>query len=309
MGQLRIEGTDTIIFLHLQHTIGRALNSTTVLSTADISSSHAIIRWDGGSWVLFDHSRNGCMVNREFVSKGHSKKLSLGDTIQFGKKDIGEVVNIDPPKSFIKSHTDNQIIELKNIYVLPSEENPQITLYRLDQGRWICETETKTTELYNEDTITCNTESWEFIYNEPAEETIEYTSSNRKENYFEFSITPDEESVVLTFIENGNKIDLEERVHHYILLILARLRLEDHNKKEAPEDQGWIDIDKLLEMLNIDKNNFNIQIFRIRKQLDKVLPHLNLSTSLVERRAQKIRLGYPNFTIKGGCGLKGSMEG
>lgn len=299
--------TQQEIMVHIHHTFGRSSKSDTVFTQGDISHLHALIRWTGHQWKLFNYSKNGSSVNNVTLNEEQSIELTEGDTITFGTQEQWCLTDASAPQSFIQSYNNNTIIELDALHVLPSEEQPDITLYKVLHNQWVCENSTTTTPLSSGDTISCEEDHWIFTHNDPIEDTLDSHPIITEQNYLQFSVTPDEESVVITYHHNGETIDLGERVHHYILLVLARLRLEDHNKGEIPENQGWIDIDQLLEMLNVKRKHFNIQLYRLRQQVTQLFPQHPLNTTLVERRAQKIRMGYPRFTIIGGCGTAGSL--
>ncbi len=66
-----------------QVTIGRHPDATIFLDDVTVSRNHAIVKREGGEWVIVDEgSLNGTYVNRR---RGERTVLSDGDEIQIGK--------------------------------------------------------------------------------------------------------------------------------------------------------------------------------------------------------------------------------
>ncbi len=118
----------------------------------------------------------------------------------------------------------------------------------------------------------------------------------------------DEEHVVVKITIGDTTIDLGERVHHYMILTLARQRLNDAENGIDEDSQGWVDIDQLADMLGMDSNHLNIQIFRVRKQVSKALSEqLNLP-QVIERRVGSLRFGFADFQIMRGSSVEGTLS-
>jgi hypothetical protein len=67
------------------YSLGRAEGNNIVLADADVSRNHAIISWDGESFVLKDlDSRNGCYVNRRPIDQ--PRPLQDDDRIKIGNR-------------------------------------------------------------------------------------------------------------------------------------------------------------------------------------------------------------------------------
>ena len=92
-----------------------------------------------------------------------------------------------------------------------------------------------------------------------------------------------------------------QRIHHYTLVTLARVRQQDAEKGLAPASQGWIELDALSRMLGVEPSYVNIQIFRAKHQILSALPECAASPALVERRRGSLRFGDFAFEIEGGA--------
>lgn len=124
---------------------------------------------------------------------------------------------------------------------------------------------------------------------------------------FHFDVSLDEEHILLKLIQGDTKLDLGERVHHYLLLTLARQRLDDIRHQVDVNEQGWLDLEALSQMLNLDPAHLNIQIHRARKQIAKLDLQLTYLPQVIERRVGSIRFGCPWFTITRGAEDEGTL--
>lgn len=90
--------------------IGRSAKSDWVLPDPDkvISSVHAYISYQAGSFYITDNSTNGLFVNRSVqpLGKGNSQALSDGDYLQLGDYEIE--VAVEAAQSAVPAHTSVQ---------------------------------------------------------------------------------------------------------------------------------------------------------------------------------------------------------
>ncbi len=73
--------------LNQVNTIGRAMTNDVPLNDSFLSSEHAVLEWDGNTWVIEDlNSTNGTWLNgREIVQP---TALTYGDIIQLGHVEL-----------------------------------------------------------------------------------------------------------------------------------------------------------------------------------------------------------------------------
>jgi hypothetical protein len=126
--------------------------------------------------------------------------------------------------------------------------------------------------------------------------------------WLHFNISLNEEHALLHVSSQQCSVDLGERVHHYCLLTLARLRLLDAGRGVDATEQGWVHVDRLQRMLGIDACYLNIQIFRARKQLAEVASRCGCPCDPVERRRGMVRWGRLGFDIHRGLMLEGRFD-
>ena len=120
-----------------------------------------------------------------------------------------------------------------------------------------------------------------------------------------FSVSQDEESTQLSVELNGKSIDLGVRTHHYLLLLLARTRIEDKNEGVELDEQGWLYREELVKALGIQMNHMNIMVHRARKQLaDAGAQDYPELAYLLETNNGRVRLNSQDITIIKGSKLE-----
>lgn len=303
------------IILKSHHVFGRnKATADTFLKEEDISQIHASVRWNGCHWEMKDLSRNGTWLDHKRLISGNSVYLQKGNVICFAAngKSSWEVINIDPPSAaLVPLNEKGPAIKMEGFHVLPDELSPDVSIYIADTGQWVCENESGIAPLNDRDLVCSDSRIWQFFNAEPVDLTIEEGNRYfpRKEIKFHFDVSTDEEHVFLKIIIKDRILDLGERVHHYLLLTLARFRLQDAENGDDPSSQGWVAPDRLSHMLGIDPSHLNIQIFRARKQIYDALPDVLNLPQIIERRVGSLRFGFTNFQIISGSRVEGRMSG
>ena len=125
---------------------------------------------------------------------------------------------------------------------------------------------------------------------------------------FQFHVSLNEEHVFLRIAPTyGEQIDLGERAHHYCLVTLARLRLQDAQRGIDPSGQGWLAVDYLAKRLGMEQMHLNIHIFRARQHIASALPADMYQNAILERRRGEIRFGAFPFRIMRGSSFEGEF--
>jgi hypothetical protein len=307
MATLQNLQTGETIILMAQHIIGRhPASSNTVLLSPDASRVHATIAWDGEFWSLQDSSTNGTYVNGKRLSRGTAQRLNKDDEIKFANlnADGWNMLNVDAPKSLLIPEMPGlPPIVLEGIAVLPSEEAPEITLYMSPLGHWVCESESGISTLESGDRVGTDDSIWRFEEAMTCAETVqieEQSIASASDIEIHFDVSQNEEHVAVKFKMADQIIDLGERNHHYLLLILARQRKADKQSGVSEPEQGWLEKEQLSQMLGLSETHINIQVYRFRKQIVKALPESLILPQIIERRTGEIRFVYDNIQISGG---------
>lgn len=291
------------------HVFGRsARHADCVLPTPDISLIHACARWEAPRWTLMDQSRNGSYLNGRRMERDHATPVSLGDEICFGTLDAPpwRVVDIAAPSDLLLPLSLGQhTITLASFQNLPDDAAPQACIYRSPLGQWLKETKDGVTVLNNGDTVYIGGHAWRLVCAEERACTL-VPSTGRSCMVFHISL--DEAHVSLTLTRGHASMDLGERPHHDLLILLARQRLADVAHGVDAHSQGWVDFDTLADRLHIDKAHLNIQVFRLRKQLERAVLEGLIQQDFIERRSGGVRLGNVGVEIWKGGELEGTWR-
>ncbi len=302
--------TDESCILNVRHTFGRYMDCSTVIPNDDISRSHATISWEGGgNWHITDHSKNGTLFNGEYLHNT-SRRLSIGNWFQLGKNNDSKwrIINLEEPFSYIQLEKElNRVVKLRPSVILPDEEHPQVIIDCDESLNWWKTEKNSTVQLKRGDKIVIGTDTWIFVQNDTISETEDLLSIS-KDLILIINLSADEEHIHMQ-LEDEHKgiIDLSKRPRSYdfLVLTLARKRLEDFKLGYSQADQGWIHVDELSRIISkeimkeIDFFYINLLIHRFRKKLVEIPDIANDSVQIIQRRPGTgyIRLEYARFRI------------
>lgn len=293
------------------HVIGRdPRHADTALPQADASLLHATIRWASRQWVVCDHSRNGSFLNGRALRKEQLTPLGLNDEIRFGMLDgtPWRLVDASAPGDLLIPLTPGQdVIALDAYLALPDDETPLTCLYRSASGQWTKDTGDEAVPLSDGEVIQVGPLAWRLHCNQEVQGTLDLLAP-RAQACLKFQTSLDEEHVQITLLSGAQAIDMGERSHHYLLLILARQRLQDATRGIDPMAQGWLALEQLVTMMRMDRVHLNIQMFRLRKQFATVIGQGLLSEGFIERRRGGVRLGDIGIELHRGSELEGTWR-
>ncbi|WP_237055520.1 FHA domain-containing protein [Microbulbifer sediminum] len=297
------------VYLMAHHTVGRRHGAVdTRITSAEISGIHAAIQWTGTHWNIRDLSRNGTWLNGQQLVPARNYELEQGDKICFGRatNPAWIVENLDGPENLLIDLQSGDALNLEQYHLLPDEREPLASLhFNPISGQWLYEftgnsrgSESAIAVDHGE-RIDCGHHSWELFLpdNQGATKELSMQQMTICEFELRFSVSHHEEHVQLQLRRGDLQVALPARIHHYLLLYLARARMVDIERGADPESQGWVSIQVATRELGITVNHLNTQIFRARKQIAEALPDAIDTSGLVERRSWEIRLGCSNFEI------------
>jgi hypothetical protein len=264
-----------------------------------VSTEHASVRWVDDRWELRDlGSRNGTLVDGRRLQAGERKVLSAGATFSLG----GEVdLTLEDPSPPVASarHASTRALRLATdgMLVLPDDDRPEVSIFEDAGGRWVAEHRDETRVVRDHDVVVAEGEGWILDLPSTAGSTWEagvYTPTLESIS-LRFDVSRDEEHIEVTVVHEGKATRLAPRTHHYLLLTLARARLQD--PAESPAERGWVDRDALCRMLATEPGVLNVDIFRARRQLASVGVHG--ATGIVARRpgTGQLRLGTDRVEV------------
>ncbi|OUS24197.1 hypothetical protein A9Q99_24975 [Gammaproteobacteria bacterium 45_16_T64] len=310
MAVLVNKSTKEKVLLRHHHLFGRNKNAVnSVLEDRCVSQIHGTVRWEESRWVVIDHSRNGIWLNGRRVKCSEQAVISVGHTLQFGSPSQPQwlVECIDEPgPTLMPVNHDGALVKLIKFHALPCISQPDILIYQSSDGRWMWEGQDGPEFLVEGDVIQSDALQWVFGSGGSIDMTIEGRLGKLyapDDFLFEFDVSLDEEHVSLQ-VSLGNDVwKLEERTHHYLLLLLARQRIQHVKEGYDESNQGWLDMQKFVKMLGLDTSHVNIQVYRARKQISEALLDITLPNQIIERRTGEMRIGFSRFKITQGSTL------
>ena len=312
------------VFLFVEHTIGRSPTCKLVLTHKSVSSFHACVRWHDDAWQLRDlGSRNGTFLNGQRVRE-RPHALRRGDRIVLGDQEETWVFADDArpqamlipvigvhgddetggePSSIPTGGNDSQSLILGDLRAFPSDENPQVTIFQDAEGRFFLEgVDGDSEELVAEQHVCIgNTSYWLFV---PGTATglpttrqsgCQVVESSVRTMRLTLKVAPDEETAAAVIEAGAVQAELKPRVHLYLLVHLARLRVEE--EQEEAEGAGWVSVEVLCDDLQLTREQLGLQVFRIRDDMKKI--GLSDAAEIVDRRRRGwIRMGVSAAQIR-----------
>jgi hypothetical protein len=235
------------------------------------------------------------------LEAGGSRPLKHGVKVSFGSDtEEWELVDAGPPVAMAQClETDELRPVLDGVLVLPKPSRPVWSIYSNLRGEWVGEgPEGALQTLRTGDVLQVDDQGWRIWLPQGVAKTATVGLGPELDtSVFAFRVSRDEEHVALTVEHLGKKMELEAREHLYLLLTLARARIED--REEPYSEQGWIDRDRLTRMLGIDGNALNVAIFRARSQLGAA--GVGGAAGIVEVRRGQRRIGVEVARLKVGA--------
>ncbi len=277
--------------------VGRAANCLLRPSDRRVSGEHATIIWTAERWEIRDlGSRNGTFVNGRRIDVGISTGLVAGDTVGFGgADDVWTFADAGPPVATARSLDDDEMqLAQDGLLVLPSPDEPRVSIFDDLQGGWQAELEGESRAVRDGEVLTVAGRAWTLHLPIALERTVDVDG---QAPLFEmltlsFAVSSDEEHVEMSVIHDGHRRPLSARTHHFLLLLLARARLEDAGQPDLPAaEHGWRYVEDVCRMLQVDDLRLNTEIYRARKELSAL--GIQGAPRLVERRrsSRNLRLG------------------
>lgn len=291
-------------WLESEHAVGRAPTCALRLPASNVSAQHAVVRWASEAWEIKDlGSRNGTFVDGVKLTPGEDTALKAGAAIAFGQPmAIWELADAGPPQVMAVPLDGKESALLQNdLIALPSSEDPRATIFRAGDGAWTIELPDRPPfTLEDLQVFDVDGRAWRFRVADLASKTSVADArlpTAVKHLHLAFTVSKDEEYVQLEASWEGRKVDVGSRLHNYVLLILARRRLEDARAGFAEAECGWLDYEDLGSDPSMAPPQLNISVFRVRKQFAAL--GLLDPGNIIERRAgtRALRLGTGHLSV------------
>jgi hypothetical protein len=304
MGAIRETSTGEIRILEPSHLVGRVPKPTCSLTLNQpyVSSVHAELRWTGQTWEVKDlGSRNGTYLNGRRFDPTAPQKIGQGSQIAFGKlEQVWEMVDASPPAVMVVPLGGGEPVLLDGDFIaLPSGDDPHVTIYRAVDGGWVLEAlDEASRPVANLQTFEVLGRLWRFSCADMPVGTLATSTGvgiKLSELQLAFAVSRDEEYVHLTATCPHREIDLGSRKHNYLLLTLARHRVDECAQGLPDTSCGWIDQEALAHDPSMAPPQLNIDVFRIRAHFAKA--GVIDAGGIIERRPRQLRVGTGRLSI------------
>lgn len=269
------------------------------LNDPRVSGEHAILRWLGGCWELRDlSSRNGTFIDGRRLKPGERVAIATGEVVAIGSAATGFTL-VDgggPMPGARRRSSGAHRSAADHVLVLPCEERPIVTVYEDCTGRWVAEREERIDVVQDHDIIVVDGEPWVLELPTGLRATWEASAGLTLELVgLRLAASRDEEHVEVTVVHDGGTFQLSPRSYHYLLLVLARLFLED--TQASPAERGWVSRDALCQMLAIEPLKLNLDVCRLRKQFGEA--GVRGAAGIVARRpvTGQLRIGVSRVEV------------
>lgn len=286
--------------LSTRTTIGRSSSNAVVLSLESVSGVHASIDWIDGQWNVRDlGSRNGTFLEGDCLPSFEAVALTKGAVVAFGGPEHSwRLAESGPPQIAARSASGQILHPVGDVLTLPPTEVADVALIR-DGYQWEYEVEGGTQYAVDQMRIDLGSESWTMLVPEVLSETTLIRGASRIEDLtLRFIPNRNEEHIELQAEGRGVHEHFDHRAHFYLLLTLARLRLEDAEREDLPSaEHGWIERSELERLLRIDTQHLNLLVYRARRQFTGI--GLHDSSAIIERRtgSSQLRIGTADLLV------------
>lgn len=297
---------DQRIGLHSRHLVGRSRRMQTRIDRPEVSAEHAVIAWTATGWVVRDlGSRNGTWVRGKLLDPGVEAPLVAGDDIAFGcEAATYRLASAEAPLPFAWRE-DQLVLGESGFLALPSDDDPRILVqHDEDEEGWVLLQDDTRTRVRDGQTVRLDGQEWTLALPEGLLPTVSTdpsavaAPSSLSGIRFDLRCSADEEYVEIHVDLPERTVPLPPRAHHYLILVLARARLEDEARGVTTAERGWVYKDEFVRMLRWSGNRINLGIHRMRRELEVL--GIEDAVGLVERRPTtgQLRLGLPSVSIR-----------
>lgn len=308
MGLLWSPTTRTAHALGARTLVGRGPECAVVLDDRRASTHHASLTWREGGWFLRDlASSNGTSVDEEPVAAGVSRMLQAGERLRFGGGEAWVLLEDGPPGPVGLLPDEARAVGARGgLLVLPGDEAALLAVYEDGEGSWLLEEA--------DDVVPCPPElereleggRWRVLLPvAPAGGELPSTWGQAGGREVEavclrFTVSQDEEHVDTEVEVAGGRTVLRPRVHHFVLLELARRRLSDREAGVSVSEEGWAYVEDLCRGLDLRTPVLNLQLLRARQELAEL--GVEGVGRLFERRrlSGQLRLGLADVRVRVG---------
>jgi FHA domain len=266
------------------------------LTDASASNDHASVFWTGERWEARDlASTNGTSVNDVPVPQRENVPLARGAVLRFGcDAERWELIDDRGPVVVARSLTTGEIRTAEDgLLALPDTDDVLVSIVLDSTRQWVVERpDGSRREARNTEQLLVGDQIWELAVPPPYPVTGTYKakpSPSLATLTLHFHVSRDEEHVRIEVVDGETVLHFKERTGFYMLLVLARERLNDAARASLSEaEQGWVHVADLTRDLRVDESSLNVHVYRVRDALKALVQG---AEGIVQRRPKQLRIG------------------
>lgn len=283
--------------------LGRSSAVALRLEEPHVSSEHARLKWRASSWTVRDlGSRNGTYVGGKRLDSGATRELAKGDELAFGSLESAWILEDVSPPGPIARHLATSALRgaTAGMLALPSDTLPAAVVLEDGEGRYVVEIDGEARPAEDGALLDVAGERWALHLPAPGVSTWEAGDPPLAlaTGELRLSVSRDEEQVEVALVAGGRAHAMPPRAHYYLLLTLARARIQaEEDAVLLPHERGWTSVDALTRMLGIEEIKLNVEVYRVRRDLAEL--GVVDAPAIIERRRglRTLRLGIARATI------------
>lgn len=284
--------------------IGRGPDCAVRIADKQVSTAHALLRYVGSAgWEVRDlGSRNGTWLGDRRLLAGEQLNVPAGAALRFGSL-AQEWVLVDagaPGPAALRLDDEAVRVASGGLLLLPDAEEPEVAISHEPEG-WLLEADTGARPAVDGESIVAGGKSWR-VHLPPrgddafASATLRPGERIAEPIHLRIAVSQDEEHVDVFLSTGGPETQLRSRVHHLLLLLLARERLADAERGLPLPEQGWMYNDVACSHLDIGSPALNLHILRLRQQLAEA--GVEGAEQIIERRRLSGQLRLSAATVR-----------
>jgi hypothetical protein len=312
MGILESYQTRRCVMLGTRNLIGRSRTCVVNLQDVRVSAEHAVIFWNAEGWHLRDlGSRNGTWVDGKRITLGSAVALSAGATLTFGSEaERWCVVDDRPPAVGAREQATGRLVQAVEGRLGLPDDRTSVAELSNQEGRWLLCCDGRTAPAYDQQLVEVLGVSWVLQIPETALAPADTLQARQSAVVpldsigLRFEVSRDQEYVAVGVQVKNTIRPLPARAHNELLLVLARLRLQDRAQGTPESECGWVYTSVLATMMAQDQTRLNVAVFRARQQLAEA--GVEDSTQVIERRktTQQLRIGVAKLEVVEPLGVR-----
>jgi hypothetical protein len=304
VGILKHLASGKLLPLPLHAVAGRAPSCSIRLGDPAASNDHASLAWVDEGWEVRDlGSTNGTRVDGRRVEPGTKVRIGEGAEIVFGAgAETWVLTEASEPTAVARSLESGEMLRaIDGFLELPGPESETVAVLRDEEERWQIEGAAGSRRpAVDGEHVIAGGSTWVLAL-PPASPLVGTRRASPGLSLatvkLRFHVSGDEEHIRVDLVHEPRIVSLKERAAFYLLLHLARARGSDQAAGVPDGEQGWLDVDLVVNDLKIKTNHLNVMTLRLRRSF--AAAGVSDAEGIVERRAQQVRIGAARLEVVG----------